>query len=313
MPIVGGLDIHRKQLTFDYLGTETGEVKRGQIALADRTYSPAPGWCGSPAGTHVAFGAGGAHAGWRYVAEGSLAGPVSRRMSPSPAETPLSLAAASGTPRRTGTATRGSRGIAGRGPAAGGRRNPAVRSSWSAGRCWRRTTLRRLTHRRVQRIHAAYFDQGAPAWVRAAWRTDDDPRGAARGGRGAPVCGRAAAGGHRAGHARRAGGAPATRRGAPCRPDAARGLTGPGCSPPGCTYRVGLVTAPPAMTSWPGRRLWAFSSRKAVRFAGLDITVWSSDRKGPPGRSLSGRARKVPRLAAHEAGRPARPRLGPRP
>ena len=29
MPIVGGLDIHRKQLTFDYLDTATGEVKRG--------------------------------------------------------------------------------------------------------------------------------------------------------------------------------------------------------------------------------------------------------------------------------------------
>ena len=36
MPIVGGLDIHRKQLTFDYLDTATGEVKRGQITPADR-------------------------------------------------------------------------------------------------------------------------------------------------------------------------------------------------------------------------------------------------------------------------------------
>ena len=38
MPIVGGLDIHRKQLTFDYLDTVTGEVKRGQIAPADRAH-----------------------------------------------------------------------------------------------------------------------------------------------------------------------------------------------------------------------------------------------------------------------------------
>jgi len=38
MPIVGGLDIHRKQLTFDYLDTATGEVKRGQIAPADRAH-----------------------------------------------------------------------------------------------------------------------------------------------------------------------------------------------------------------------------------------------------------------------------------
>ncbi len=28
-PIVGGLDIHRKQITFDYLDTVTGEVRRG--------------------------------------------------------------------------------------------------------------------------------------------------------------------------------------------------------------------------------------------------------------------------------------------
>ena len=26
MPIVGGLDIHRKQITFDYLDTETGAI-----------------------------------------------------------------------------------------------------------------------------------------------------------------------------------------------------------------------------------------------------------------------------------------------
>ena len=30
--MVGGLDIHRKQITFDYLDTVIGEVRRGQIA-----------------------------------------------------------------------------------------------------------------------------------------------------------------------------------------------------------------------------------------------------------------------------------------
>src|SRR6266851_981702 len=34
--IVGGMDIHRKQVTFDYLDLATGEVKCGQIAPADR-------------------------------------------------------------------------------------------------------------------------------------------------------------------------------------------------------------------------------------------------------------------------------------
>jgi hypothetical protein len=38
MPIVGGLDIHRKQITFDYLDTSTGEVCRGQVSPADRAH-----------------------------------------------------------------------------------------------------------------------------------------------------------------------------------------------------------------------------------------------------------------------------------
>src|SRR6201988_4769102 len=38
MTIVGGVDIHRKQLTFDYLDTVTGQVVRGQVAPADRAH-----------------------------------------------------------------------------------------------------------------------------------------------------------------------------------------------------------------------------------------------------------------------------------
>jgi transposase len=38
MPIVEGLDIHRKQLTFDYVDTDTGELQRGQVAPADRAH-----------------------------------------------------------------------------------------------------------------------------------------------------------------------------------------------------------------------------------------------------------------------------------
>ncbi len=36
MAIVGGMDIHRKQITFDYLDTGSGEVSRGQVRPADR-------------------------------------------------------------------------------------------------------------------------------------------------------------------------------------------------------------------------------------------------------------------------------------
>jgi hypothetical protein len=38
MPIAGGVDIHRKQLTFDYPGTVTGQVVRGQVSPADREH-----------------------------------------------------------------------------------------------------------------------------------------------------------------------------------------------------------------------------------------------------------------------------------
>ena len=40
MPIVGGLDIHRKQITFDYLDAETGEVKRGQVTPSPTRKAP---------------------------------------------------------------------------------------------------------------------------------------------------------------------------------------------------------------------------------------------------------------------------------
>jgi len=95
MPIVGGLDIHRKQITFDYLDTgtgwlcqpdldppensgaisecygQTGEVKRGQIAPADRVHLRS--WLARFAGRDdVAFALEGC-TGWRYVAE-ELAG-----------------------------------------------------------------------------------------------------------------------------------------------------------------------------------------------------------------------------------------------
>jgi hypothetical protein len=70
MPVVGGVDIHRKQLTFDYLDTVTGQVRRGQVAPAGRGHLRA--WLARFAGRgDVAFAMEGC-AGWRYVA-GELA------------------------------------------------------------------------------------------------------------------------------------------------------------------------------------------------------------------------------------------------
>ena len=70
MSIVGGLDIHRKQLTFDYLDTASGEVRRGQICPADRAHLAA--WLeGRFTGETADFAMEGC-TGWRYVA-GELA------------------------------------------------------------------------------------------------------------------------------------------------------------------------------------------------------------------------------------------------
>ena len=68
MSIVGGLDIHRKQITFDYPGTVTGEVERGQIAPADREHLA--GWLVRRfgGGKDADFALEGC-TGWRYVAE----------------------------------------------------------------------------------------------------------------------------------------------------------------------------------------------------------------------------------------------------
>jgi hypothetical protein len=44
MSIVGGLDIHRKQITFDYADTETGEVRSRQgvrVGARDQRVHPA--------------------------------------------------------------------------------------------------------------------------------------------------------------------------------------------------------------------------------------------------------------------------------
>ena len=38
MSIGGGLDMHRNQLTFDWVNTDTGQWERGRIAPADRAH-----------------------------------------------------------------------------------------------------------------------------------------------------------------------------------------------------------------------------------------------------------------------------------
>jgi transposase len=73
-------------------------------------------------------------------------------------------------------------------------------------------------------------------------------------------------------------------------------------------YGVGSVTGL-ALTCWLAGKDRFSSSAKAVRFTGLDITVHSSDRKGPPG-GCPGKGR---RCCAGRSMRPAKPTPAPPP
>lgn len=66
MQIIGGLDVHREQITFDYLQIDTGEVKTGKISPATRERFS--GWLSRFEGKQAAFALE-ATTGWRFVVE----------------------------------------------------------------------------------------------------------------------------------------------------------------------------------------------------------------------------------------------------
>ena len=97
MSIVGAFDTHRRQLTFDYLDTVTGEFKRGRVAPADREHLRA--WLAWFTGRgDVDFPLEGC-TGWRYVVE-ELAAAGSGRIWPSRL-IPRRCGGRNGTPRPT--------------------------------------------------------------------------------------------------------------------------------------------------------------------------------------------------------------------
>src|SRR3954469_1212631 len=72
MAILAGFDVHRAQITFDALNTETGEVVRGRLR-ADR--EALGEWAGQFAGEHVQVAVE-ACTGWLFVYEGLAGGGV---------------------------------------------------------------------------------------------------------------------------------------------------------------------------------------------------------------------------------------------
>src|SRR6266700_3160113 len=189
MPIVGGLDIHRKQITFDYLDTVTGQVRRGHVAPADRAHLRA--WLARFAGRDDVAFAVGACDGWRYIAEELAAAGIAVHLA-EPADT----AFARGRKRHAKTDKTDSR---------------HLRMLLAEGRlpeCW--VPPGHILECRA--LLELYHDLRAEhtAWVQRIHAAHRAGPGRAAGGRGRlPVPGRAAAGGHRAGGARGPGNADA--------------------------------------------------------------------------------------------------------
>ena len=66
MAIIGGLDVHRSQITYDWVDPDGGQRQRGQLAPAHRAHLRV--WLAQFAGRQAAFALEGC-TGWRYVVE----------------------------------------------------------------------------------------------------------------------------------------------------------------------------------------------------------------------------------------------------
>jgi len=64
--IIGGLDVHRAQITYDWIDTDTGQTRQGRLAPASREHLR--GWLERFAGQQASFALEGC-TGWRYVVE----------------------------------------------------------------------------------------------------------------------------------------------------------------------------------------------------------------------------------------------------
>ena len=292
MAIVGGLDIHRRQVTFDYLDTATGEVRSGRIAPAYRQVLR--DWLGRFAGRDdVTFALEGC-TGWRFVVEELQRAGVTALLAE-----PTETAHRRSPKKRAKTDRADARHL--RTLVAEGR----VPCSWiPPGQALELRVLlqlyRDLEEERTaweQRIHATLFHQGVPAFAGRL----SDPRARAQLAHGDDI-GLSPAGAQAVAVALgrledlEAHITPVRRQ------IASFARRQPGCRAlHGELYGVGTLVA---------AVIWAFlgdtrrfgSSAHAVRHTGLDVTVRSSDDKRlTPGR-LSHQGPPILRWALFEAG-----------
>lgn len=290
MSIIGGLDVHRAQITFDYLDTDTGEVSTGQVRPATR--ATLRRWLGErfERRADVALAVEGC-TGWRFVVEELIRAGVEPHLA-EPADT----ATLRGRKKRAKTDradARLLRELLGQGRLPGSWIPPVhVLEVRTLGR----TYVALMDERRAwqQRIHAQLFHQGVP-----------------------PVGGLLTAAGRRS--LTTVGLSPAGRATVDAALAAIDGLTGlivplrarltaigrrqAGCRALGTHYGIGPLTAVIIWAELGDARRFR-SSDQAVRFAGLDVTVWSSDGKRSPGR-LARQGSPVLRWALFEAAKSA--------
>ena len=269
MAIVGGLDVHRAQITFDYVDTVTGEVQTGRIVPATRLVLR--GWLSRFEGLDAVFATEGC-TGWRFVVEELERAGVEAHLA-EPADT----ATLRGRKKRAKTDRADARHL---------RQllvDERLPESWIAPshvleiRIKGRTYVALMNHRRAwqQRIQAQVFHQGVEK--RAGLLTVDGR--AHLDGADLSVAGRQSI--EVALRIIDALGVEAARLKAELRGFARR--------QPGCRalvdelYGVGELTAAIIWAEMGDTRRFS-SSSQAVRHTGLDITVWSSDGKRSRGR-----------------------------
>ena len=291
MSIVGGLDIHRKQITFDWVDTVTGEAGRGQVRPADREHLAK--WLAGFAGQDVHFAVEGC-TGWRYVAEEIAAAGFTAHLAD-----PAEMAGLRG-PRRHAKSDR-----------ADARHARVLLEQGRLPECWipparvlecralleLYADLRRERTGWGQRIHATLFHHGAPALGGTGPGTPAGAAALAAAAGGCPPSGQLAIAAALERIVRDEESLHDLRRQLLA---AARHLRG-ARELQARLYGVGPLTAL-ALTCWLGGAGRFSSARKAVRFTGLDITVNSSDGKRTRGH-LSRQGPEVLRWLLFEAGK----------
>lgn len=294
MRIIGAMDVHRKQITFKLQDTDTGEVRRGRIPCDRESVRKWLADLGGGDGVHIALEA---TTGWRFVAEEIQRVGYTAHLA-EPAET----AARRGPKRRAKTDKTDCDNMVelltiGRLP-----------ESWiPPDHLLEVRTLVRLRKDLVderrkwrQRIKAQLFHQGLPGGIRL---TTDQGRARLAEAELSPAGCQVIATGLRLIDHLDQQLEPIDRQ------LIAFAKRQPGCQALTGLYGVGHLTAVAIWAEFGDGRRFS-NSDDAVRYAGLDITVYDSDGKRSPGH-LSRQGPEVLRWALYEAAQSAARRGSP--